>query len=382
MNILALEPFMGGYHKAFLRGLEKNSKHSLYSVTMSDRYWKWQMHGGSLTLARNSESIQVPIDLILASSMTDLSAFIALTNPRFAHTPIALYMHENQLTQPLPENETRDWTYCYINYLSALLADRLIFSSKFHFDSFIEALPDFLTRFPKNHQHLDTIELIQKKSTILHPAIDLKAFDNQKDTRSQNKNPVIVWNQRWSFDKDPALFFRMMNRLDDAGYRFDLILAGDNRHDKPAEFEKAWNRYGHRIIHYGYVEDFEIYSKLLHQADIVVSTAQYEFFCAAIMEAIYCGCHPVLPDGLTYTELIPEHLRHPLLHAPVFFETEDELFHVLRSILKGDAKPLPKASLQGINKHLDWGVMIHKYDTLFEEIAASKKEISPLSGLQ
>jgi glycosyltransferase involved in cell wall biosynthesis len=382
MNILVLEPFMGGYHKVFLKGLEKNSRHSIYSVTMSERYWKWRMHGGSITLAREAEELKVQVDLILASSMTDLSAFMALTNPRFAHTPVAMYMHENQLTQPLPEGESRDMTYCYINYLSALIADKLIFSSKFHFDSFISALPDFLKRFPHNHQHLDTIDLIRNKSTILHPAINLKSFDNQKDTRANNDNPVIVWNQRWSFDKDPGLFFRVMNRLDDAGFQFDLILAGDNRHDKPVEFEKAWNRYGHRIIHYGYVEDFEIYSKLLHQADIVVSTATYEFFCAAIMEAVYCGCHPVLPDGLTYTELIPEHLRHPLLHAPVFYKNEDELFDNLKRMLKGDTKPLPIASLQSINKHLDWSVMIQQYDELFEVIAETKKEISPLSGLQ
>lgn len=382
MNILVLEPFMGGYHKAFLKGLEKNSRHTIYSVTISERYWKWRLHGGSLTLARDSESIPVEVDLILASSMTDLSAFLSLTNPRFAHTPVAMYMHENQLTQPLPENEPRDWTYCYINYLSALIADRLIFSSQFHFDSFIEALPGFLGRFPKIHQHLDTIDLIKNKSTILHPAIDLKAFDKQEDTRSENTNPVIVWNQRWSFDKNPSLFFRTMNRLDDAGYHFDLILAGDNRHDKPLEFEKAWERYGHRIIHYGYVEDFEIYSKLLHQGNIVVSTAEYEFFCAAIMEAVYCGCHPILPDGLTYTELIPAHLRQPLLHAPVFYNTEDELFLILKRILTGEAKPLPKTSLKSINKHLDWGVMIQQYDSLFEEIIDSKKQVSPLSGLQ
>lgn len=372
MNILAIEPFLGGSHKAFLNGLEHHSKHHIFSVTMPDQYWEWLVYGGIVTLAKASMRIEEPIDLILASSLTDLSAFMALTNPRFAHTPVAMYMHENQLTMPLPEGKERNNTYCYINYLSALIADQLIFSSHFHYESFFESLPEFLKRFPDN-ENMDTIHLIEEKSTILHPGIDLKSFDRQKDTRHENLNPVIVWNQRWSYDKDPAKFFRMMNRLDDAGYKFDLILAGDNRHDIPVEFEKAWKRYGHRIKLYGYVDDFEQYSQLLHKGDIVVSTAQYEFFCTAIMEAVYCGCHPVLPNDLTYPELIPESLAQPLLHSPIFYENEDELFTILKNILVNEAKPLPKSTLQRINRHLDWSNIIKSYDELFENISEIKK---------
>lgn len=372
MNILAIEPFLGGSHKAFLNGLEQYSRHHFISVTMTDQYWQWLVYGGIVSLAKASLNIQEPIDLILASSMTDLSAFMALTNPRFAHTPIAMYMHENQLTLPLPEGKERDNTYCYINYLSALIADKLIFSSQFHYKSFFDALPEFLKHFPDN-ENSDTIQRLEKKSTILHPGIHLREFDSQKDNRQSNLNPVVVWNQRWSYDKDPAKFFRMMNRLDDAGYQFDLILAGDNRHDIPVEFEKAWKRYGHRIKLYGYVDNFETYSQLLHKGDIVVSTAKYEFFCTAIMEAVYCGCHPVLPSDLTYPELIPENLKQPLLHSPIFYDSEDELFVILKRLLKGETKPLPKASLQRINMHLDWSAIIKEYDDLFESIAEIKK---------
>lgn len=327
------------------------------------------MHGHSVMLTDMVKKIEEEIDLLLISSMTNLPAFLALTNPRFATTPKVVYMHENPFTQPLPEDEERDLTFCYINYLTMLSADRLLFSSKFHRDDFLNALPTFLENYPDDGSFA-TIEDIAKKSVVCYPGLNLHHFDEQPDTRQSNKNPVIVWNQRWQFDRNPAMFFRVLNRLDDIDIEFDLILAGDSRHEKPEEFKKAWKRYGGHITHFGYVEDKDDYSKLLHKGDIVVSTATYEFFCVAIMEAIYCGCHPLLPNKLHYPELIPDHLHNPLLHAPVLYETEDDLFHYLKSLLTRKEQPLPKTSLQKINRYLDWPERINSFDALFKEFAA------------
>ncbi|MDX1591563.1 MAG: DUF3524 domain-containing protein [Balneolaceae bacterium] len=367
MNILAVEPFYSGSHKAFLKGLAEHSRHSIIPIKLDYKGWKWRMHGDSVKLAELSSHVEEEIDLLLISSMTNLPAFLALSNPRFAHTPKIMVMHENQLTQPLPEGEERDLTYCYINYLSMLSADKLLFSSEFHMNDLIEALPGFLENFP-NDKSYNTVDKIREKSMVMYPGLDLKAFDSQPDTRSQNKRPVIVWNQRWQFDRNPAMFFKVLNRLNDIDLEFDLILAGDSQHQKPEEFEKAWRRFGDQITHFGYVDNVENYSKLLHSGDIVVSTATYEFFCVAIMEAVYCGCHPLVPNKLHYPELIPKSLHKPLLHAPVLYDTEDDLFRIMKNLLTGKSKPLPKSSLQNINKHLDWSRMIDQYDNLFDEL--------------
>lgn len=369
MNILAVEPFYSASHKAFLKGVEAHSRHTILPVKLNYKGWKWKMHGDSVQLARMTTQVKEKIDLLLVSSMTNLPAYLALTNPRFATTPKVMYMHENQLTQPLPEGEERDLTYCYVNYLSMLSADRLLFTSQFHLDDFLEALPAFLEHYPEDTE-FDAVEVIRSKSIVLSPGLDLLRFDAQPDLRSQNKRPVIVWNQRWQFDRNPAMFFRVMNRLFDIDLPFELILAGDSEHEKPAEFTKALERFGEYITHIGYVEEFERYSELLHRGDIVVSTATYEFFCVSMMEAIYSGCHPLVPHRLHYPELIPKALHKPLLHAPVMYETEDDLFRSLRDLLQGVTKPLPKTSLQSINKHLDWSVMIHRYDDLFDQIVS------------
>lgn len=323
-----------------------------------------------MTLADKTDEIKENIDLVLASSMTNLPAFIALTNPRFAETPIILYMHENQLTQPVPSNEERDITYCYINYLSVLAADYIFFNSKFHKKSFLDALPGLLAQFP-DYQQSESIGKIAAKSNILYPGLDFEVFNEAVENRKKRRpgdRPVVVWNQRWSFDKDPEKFFRVIDKLDDAECHFDLILAGDHEHDQSDRFEEAWKRYGSRILHYGFVENSRQYGTLLQRGDFVVSTSQHEFFCTAIMEAVYCGCHPILPRSLTYPELIPISLHEPLLHGPVFYDDETDLFRKMKKLLDGTYKKLPLGTLQTINRDLHWARIITRYDDIFEQI--------------
>ncbi len=222
MNILAVEPFYSGSHKAFLKGLQEFSRHNIIPINLSFKGRKWHMHGDSVMLAGMAAEVEEEIDLLFVSSMTNLPAFLALTNPRFADVPKIMYMHENQFTQPVPEGEERDMTYCYINYLSMLTADRLIFSSKFHRNDFLNALPAFLENYPDD-KHYSTVERIAQKSIVLYPGLNLERFDAQPDTRQSNENPVIVWNQRWQFDRNPAMFFRVLNRLNDIDLTFDLI---------------------------------------------------------------------------------------------------------------------------------------------------------------
>src|SRR5699024_2482978 len=100
MNILAVEPFYSGSHKAFLKGLQQYSSHNFISINLSYKGDKWRMHGNSVVMAGMAGEVKEPIDLLFISSMTNLSAFLALTNPRFAHTPKIMYMHENPFTQP------------------------------------------------------------------------------------------------------------------------------------------------------------------------------------------------------------------------------------------------------------------------------------------
>lgn len=376
MRVLALEPWHGGSHRRFLDDLVRHSTHEVRAVTMAARYWKWRMQGGAVTLAEKTRELTASgwrPDVIFASDMVNLPAFLALTRDRLADVPVVLYFHENQLTYPLREGEARDFTYAYINVLSALAADRVVFNSEFHREQFFSALPDLLRRFP-DYAHVGTLPLLRERSEVLHLGLDLEGLDAARaDAEARRVRepgpPVILWNHRWEYDKDPEAFFRTMNRLDDAGLRFRLILAGKTFSEHPPAFERGFRRYAERVLHYGYAESFHEYASLLHRADLVVSTSRHEFFGIAMMEAIYCGCHPLLPNRLTYPELVPDHLHRPLLHAPVLYDDEDGLFEILKRVLRGEDKPLPGDVLRAIPQHLAWPQQIRAYDALFEQVA-------------
>ena len=380
MNVLALEPWYGGSHRNFLDGLKEHSRHDFHLITMAARFWKWRMHGGAVTMSRKTvQAIEEGFkpDVVFATDMTNLPAFLALVRPHLDDVPVVLYLHENQLTYPLAPGVERDNTYAYVNYLSALAADRIVFNSQFHLDEFMEALPTLLRAFP-DYTHLDTVQEIREKATVLHVGMNLQGHDKYRDEYPQPdwgpsmKSPIVLWNQRWEYDKNPEAFFRVMNRLDDSGHHFRLMLAGEHFQEQPYEFEKAFGRYAERILHYGYVENFEEYSRLLHRSHIVVSTAIHEYFGIAMMEAIYCGCHPLLPNRLSYPELIPRHLHRPLLHAPVLYQDEDELFEILSNIIKGAERPLPISTLRTIPEPLGWRKQIDRYDDLLEGVTRSR----------
>ncbi|HYE59351.1 MAG TPA: DUF3524 domain-containing protein, partial [Rhodothermales bacterium] len=301
MNVLALEPWYGGSHRSFLDGLCAHSRHRIEAATLTARFWKWRMHGGAVTLARKTAALVeggFRPDVILASGMVNLPAYLALVRDLLPRTPVVLYFHENQLTYPLPPEAPRDATYAYINYLSALAADRVVFNSAFHEGEFLSALPVLLHAFP-DYTHFDTVEQVRAKASVLHPGLPLAAHDRHRDTRQPRawgpgmEPPVLLWNHRWEYDKNPEAFFRLLGRLDDVGVSFRLILAGQHFERKPEGLDAALARYAGRILHYGYAEDFDAYSRLLHRADVVVSTSRHEFFGIAMMEALYCGCHPL-----------------------------------------------------------------------------------------
>ena len=285
MNVLALEPWHSGSRRRFLDGLAEHSTHDIRSVTMPGRFWQWRMEGGGVTLAQKVRSVVddgFRPDLLFATDMVNLPAVLSLARPHLDDVPAVVYFHENQLTYPVPPDEERERAYAITNYLSALAADRVVFNTQSHLDEFTEALPQLLRDFP-DFTNMHTVRDIRDKSTVLHPGIDLAAHDEYRSadtgrTPRGTAPPVVLWNQRWEYDKNPSGFFRMMNRLDDAEVPFRLILAGKHFHEQPEAFERAFERYAGRILHYGYAEDFDQYSRLLHRADVVVSTARHEFF--------------------------------------------------------------------------------------------------------
>jgi glycosyltransferase involved in cell wall biosynthesis len=357
MRILLLEPYCGGSHRAWAEGYATHSRHDVTLLTMPARFWKWRMQGGAFTLAEQARDLNLHPDLILASDILNLPAFLGLTRDFLFDIPTVLYCHENQLTYPCPPGEKRDLTYGMINWLSMLAADRVFFNSYYHMANWFEALTRLLKHFP-DYTHVHRVVEVQTKAEVLPVGCDLRRFDLTADPCSlPPKPPLILWNQRWEYDKDPETFFRALYTLADERLNFEVALAGKSHHQTAPEFETAQKRLGEKIVHYGHADD-ATYKSLLRRADVVVSTALHEFFGIAVVEAIYCRCFPVLPHRLTYPELIPQ-----LYHKDCLYEDFEGLLTRLRwALTHPDQARSLAVELNPAVARFDWGDMGPRYD--------------------
>jgi glycosyltransferase involved in cell wall biosynthesis len=371
MRILLVEPYCTGSHRAWAEGYRAHSRHDVTLLSLPGRFWKWRMQGGSVTLAERARALDRRPDLVLASDMVNLPAFLALSRDLLAGVPSALYCHENQLTYPFPPGERRDLTYGMINWLSMLAADRVFFNSRYHLEDWFGALPNMLKHFP-DCSHLHLVEEVRARSEVLPVGCHLRRFDALPRPEDAGRPPLILWNQRWEYDKDPEAFFQALYALQAAGIDFRVALAGRSYRQMAPEFEAARDRLRERVVHFGYAAPAD-YEALLRQADVVVSTAIHEFFGVAIVEAIYGGCFPVLPDRLSYPELIPR--SH---HAVCLYTGFEELLDRLRWALMhpADARSLA-AELRPTMARFDWQAMAPAYDRRLGGVTREPQRTSP-----
>lgn len=367
MHITLIEPFFTGSHAAWATGYARHSNHTVDILSLSGHFWKWRMHGGAVTLARKFLASDVLPDLLLVTDMLDLTTFLALTRRKTAHIPVALYFHENQICYPWSPTDRdilqkRDHHYGFINYCSALAADAVVFNSAYHYNAFFRELPPFLKQFPPPHEE-GTADIIRTKSSVLHLGLDLQKFDYAETHRTHdadmNQVPLILWNHRWEYDKNPEEFFRALFLLDEQGLDFRVAILGKCFGQHPPIFRTTRERLREKIVHYGYVEDFAHYAQWLQGSDIVPVTSHQEFFGASLVEAVYCGGYPILPTRLTYPELIPYET-----HPDLFYETFQELVEKLTGALHGIGK-IREQSFRHCVERYSWQHMAPEYDRVF-----------------
>jgi glycosyltransferase involved in cell wall biosynthesis len=367
MRVLLVAPYYGGSHRAWADGYARHSAHQVELLTLPARFWKWRMHGGAVTLAQAAAGLKARPEVILASDMFNLPAFLGLTRRAWAGVPVLLYCHENQLTYPLRSGQKRDLTYGMINWTSMLAADRVAFNSAYHLDAWFDELPRLLKHFP-DCSHVPLVPDVRAKSIVLPVGCDLARLDAVRPKAAADPDaggaPVILWNQRWEYDKAPQVFLQALDVLAEQGIPFSVILAGRSARQKAAEFQAARERLGDRVIHYGWA-DRETYARLLWRADIVVSTALHEFFGIAVVEAVYCGCLPLLPRRLAYPEVIPE--DH---HENCLYEDFEGLLERLTWALT--CPDQAREAARGLAQHVaayDWSSIAGRYDAVLQELA-------------
>ncbi|MBJ6799126.1 tRNA-queuosine alpha-mannosyltransferase domain-containing protein [Geomonas propionica] len=380
MQIALVEPYCTGSHAAWATEYAAHSRHEVELFTLAGRNWKWRMHGGAVTLANRFLAAGNRPDLILATDMLDLTTFLALTRPLSDGCPSAIYFHENQLTYPWSPGDPdpgqqRDLHYAFINYVSALAADAVLFNSRYHMESFLGELPGFLKRFP-DAVDLATVPAIARKCRVLPLGLDLKKLEPfRSEARPDQEAPLVLWNHRWEYDKAPEEFFEALYQLDEEGVEFRVAVLGESFGRAPAVFKQARERLGARVAQWGYQESFGAYAHWLWRADILPVTSRQEFFGASVVQALYCGCQALLPDRLAY----PEHVPNGSVEA-VLYRDDESLVDRLRTLLTGSEAT--RENLGGHVARYDWERMAPVYDDFFSALVGGEGGVVPEIALR
>ena len=358
MKILVLEPYYGGSHKTFLKGIQAHLPIDFTLLTLPARKWKWRMRLAAPYFAEKiiTSGDNETFDAVLCSSFVDVATLRSLLPYPAGRLPFYTYFHENQFVYPVQKEDERDFHFGLTNLTTALASDRVGFNTQYNLQTFLTGVERILKICP-DMKLKGVIEKIKRKSSVLYPGIDFSHIDAIVPTQTtKSEAPVIVWNHRWEHDKNPKLFFKTLLKLDEQNIDFRLIIVGQSFKRQPAIFSEAQERLQHKIIHYGFVESREEYGRLLKMGDIIVSTAKHEFYGISVIEAVRAGCHPLLPARLSYPELFP---------AQYLYE-DGKLFSRLKSRLE-DPGRLDKSRGKDLTERFSWPVLKEKYLEWFGE---------------
>lgn len=327
------------------------------------------MHGGAIShadqLIQHYQHQKLP-DLLLVTSMTDLTVLKALLPAHWSAIPTIYYFHENQLVYPWSETDPdveakRDRHYGFIQIASALAADQVWFNSSWHRNVFIDAVENFLAELP-DYKLPEAAARIHQKSQIMPLGLELTSFIRPEGRRPKTSPPVILWNHRWEYDKNPETFFETLFNIADQGMAFQLAVTGEAYGRQPPIFNVARERLADRIVHFGYCSSREAYAKVLCHADILPVTARQDFFGISVVEALAAGLTPLLPDDLVYQEHLSD--------QSVFYKRH-EFEARLSSLLSGWPPGCANSNSSEVLRY-DWSNQSSIYDAAFTAVTSMK----------
>ncbi len=411
MRILLVEPWQTGSHLAWAEGYREASGHEVDIVGLPGELWRWRLRGGALPLA---EKITTWIDkngqpdLLLISGLVDVAELLGLARRNLSpDVGVVIYQHESQLVYPVADGNY-DNGAALRNWMSWCVADLVLFNSYHHMRSVTEALPGFVESLP-DKTHVPMIEPVIGRFEVFNVGVDLSRIPEREPLPPPNAHPsslrflepdqvngaegpgsdeaaessgelappagrpVILWPHRWERDKDPAAFLAALRKVKEAGLDFGLVLAGQ---DPPSgstqaceERSSAEAEFADHIVASGDFDRDEYLEHVAH-SDLVVSCAKHEFFGVAIVEAVASGCVPLLPNALSYPELIRPPWHGSVLYEPGTFGSR--LVDAVKRIddLKEETVGLPQSM-----RRFDWATMAKVYDdriaAVFERLAAA-----------
>lgn len=328
MNILLLSAYDAHSHASWRKGLVNAfPEFSFKQLVLPPRFFSWRIRGNSLSFAASLEADSSHYDLLIATSMVDLSTLFGIA-PKLRSIPSLLYFHENQFAFPSSDNAHTSIEPQMVNLFSALSATKLCFNTQFNFDSFLSGLRALLKRFPDEVPENLEQTIFEKSSVLPVPLLD-DVFLNDVQSK-HSKCLSVVWNHRWEYDKGPNRLLRFIKQLP-SGLGIEFNIVGQRFRKTPSEMELVEAELVSKgyLGHYGPIACREDYLAMLSRSNIVLSTAIHDFQGLSVLEAMAMGCVPLVPDRLAYQEHINAEFRYESRLDDVQSEAESAVHRLL-----------------------------------------------------
>jgi glycosyltransferase involved in cell wall biosynthesis len=352
LTILVAEGWFGGSHRRWACGWAAASEHDIRLVTLPAARWKWRLRAGAVRLA---DAVRADIeangrpDLIVISSMVDAASLVGIARRALDGVPMVAYLHENQLTQPSAPGQNVDEGLALTQWRSMVAADEVWFNSAFHRDDLLAALPGLLNRDRAAESQGDLLDAVARRCRVVPLGVD--TADLVAAHRAVRSGPpVVVFNHRIAHDKDPAAVLDALATVAGRGIDFELVVTGEGLTSAPSDVRGGLRALGERVRATGPLDRGD-YLRLLCEVDVVVSAARHEFFGVSVVEAMAAGAVPVLPDRLSYPEVVPDRFHDVVLHP------EGALTERLATVLGDiDGARRRTAGLRAAMLAHDWGI--------------------------
>jgi glycosyltransferase involved in cell wall biosynthesis len=310
MRVLLLSAYDAHSHRRWREGLVAAFPEWEWMIlTLPPRNFAWRIRGNSLSWAFGERQLlEQPCDLLVATSMTDLSTLRGLV-PALTRLPTLVYCHENQFAYPEGRQTQGRVESMMVNLYTLLAADRVVFNSVWNRVSCLDGIRRLLKKMP-DAVPPGVVAHVAAKSRVLPVPLEAAWF-TAAGTVAGDQPLTIVWNHRWEYDKGPERLFAALLRLQQAGMDFRVHIIGQQFREQPAVFADMHARLAAHIASWGMVQKPADYRRILQQSHIVLSTALHEFQGLAMQEAVACGCVPLVPDRLAYVDCFAAPYRYP-----------------------------------------------------------------------
>ena len=150
VRILVLEPYYGGSHKTFLKGLQQHIGHDFILMTLPASKWKWRMRLAAPYFAEkiSASAREKEIDAILCSSFVDVATLRSLMPSSMHGVEVYTYFHENQFAYPVQQEDERDVHFGLTNLTTVLASDKVAFNTGHNLQTFLAGVEKILEICP------------------------------------------------------------------------------------------------------------------------------------------------------------------------------------------------------------------------------------------